>query len=90
MAYLGTFKVNTNREFMKFENVDGVDITFTDDTTYVCQVQGGKVLVCLTDTAPAGGYLIEQDEGFAFTPKDGKTLWIKNVASTDVHITISD
>ena len=90
MAYLGTFKINTGRTFVQFENMDGVNITLEEGKTYICQVQGGKILACMSATQPDGGYVVESDEGFVATPKNGAKLWIKNVASTDIHLIISD
>ena len=90
MAYLGTFKINTGRTFIQFENMDSVDITLEEGKTYICQVQGGKILACMSTEQPDGGYVIENDEGFVATPKNGTKLWIKNVASTDIQLIISD
>lgn len=90
MAHLGTFKINTDKEFANFETLPSVSITFEEGKTYIGQVQGGKVIVASSIDTPNGGFLVERDEGFAFTPKNGTKLWVKNVASTDVYITISD
>ena len=90
MAHLGTFKVNTGKEFVDFETLPNVSITFEEGKTYIGQVQGGNVIATSSIDIPDGGFLVERDEGFAFTPKNGTKLWVKNVASTDVHITISD
>lgn len=90
MAYLGTFKINTGKEFADFETLPSVSITFEEGKTYIGQVQGGKVIIAASTDTPDGGFLVERDEGFAFTPKNGTKLWIKNVASTDVYIIISD
>lgn len=88
MAHIGTFVVNTKLKFMKFEDIVG--LSMVDNVTYICQVQGGKIIACMSDITPDGGFLVERDEGFACTPINGKKLWIKNMASTDVYITVAD
>ena len=89
MANIGYYKINTGKEYKTYTELTGE--TLEEGKLHIVQVQGGKIMAIMaTETPTEGGFLVEQDEMFACTPKDGAQLYLKNVAATDVFINIAN
>ena len=86
---IGLFTINTDQQYREFSELTGY--TLLEDTLYLGQVQDGKIYACMSVGNPGdGGFLIDQDESFACTPKNGAKLWIKTVAKANTTINLAN
>ena len=83
MANVFFGKVQTNNEYVEFEEWSG--ITLTPGTSYLMQFQG-VACIYVGPTAPQStpelraqdGFLLQNNQIFQYTPNATDKLWIKN------------
>ena len=77
MSNLGTFRINTQNEWVDFETL--TELTLTADTTYLMQT-GNILAFCAKDSEPDAdekGFVINFNLPFEYTHTSGDTLWVK-------------
>ena len=80
MANIGTYHLNTNG-YETLESLIGE--TFTEDTTYYCQVLGGTFFV--REGENGDGFLVRYPEKFSFTQGDDD-FYVKSVGHSTINI----
>ena len=77
MGNLGTFRIDTQNEWVDFETA--TDLTLTEDTTYLMQT-GNICAFCPKESEPETtekGFVINFNMPFEYTHKSGITLYVK-------------